>query len=109
MYSELWSSPRRDGTEEAEVVSKFEPGLLKTRVLMAGEMAGGVSPLRASGQQRCLPRAASPASLARSSMETSPAVRHSLPLATGPLGTSPSSQLPWGAAIFLSPAIIASL
>lgn len=71
MYCESWSSPRGDETEEAEAVSRFEPSPLKMWVLMVGEITGGISPPHASGQQQCLPRAVSPASLAHSSMETS--------------------------------------
>lgn len=79
MCSESWSSPRGDETEEAEAVSSSEPSPLKPWASMVGEIQQVLLLLlpAASGS------IASPASLARSSMETShpalPAPAHRAP------------------------------
>lgn len=100
--------PREEtALRKLKLQNKFEPSPMKTRALMAGEITGGISPPHAIGQQQYLPWDLSSASLAHSSMETS--IQCSLPCTAGPLGTSPGSQLPWGAAVFYSPTIIASL
>lgn len=76
--------PQETGSGRQKVWANLDRAPLKMWVPRVGEIAGGVSPSRAI----------SPGSLLHWN-------QHSQPLATGPLGTSPSSQLPWGAAIFL--------